>query len=65
MMNEMISMKDWDLARSFAKSPYEISNINQLEQMDKRNKTQTDNQNAVIILSNPDSSTIYKPRVRR
>lgn len=65
MMNEMISMKDWDLARSFAKSPYEISNINQLEQMDKRNKTQTDNQNAVIILSNPDSSTIYRPRVRR
>lgn len=65
MMNKMISMKDWDLARSFAKSPHEILNINQMEQVDKRNKDQADNQNAVIILSNPDSSPSYRPRVRR
>lgn len=65
MMNKMISMKDWDLARSFAKSSHEISNINQMEQVDKRNKEQADNQNMVIILSNPDSSPSYRPRVRR
>ena len=49
MMNEMINIKDWDLARSFAKSPYEISNINQVEQADKRNKEQVDHRNTVIV----------------
>lgn len=67
MMNKMISMKEWDLARSFAKSSYEFSNINQMEQADKRNKEQAYNQNAIIILSTPDASPSYsyRPRVHR
>lgn len=65
MMNKMISMKEWDLARSFARSSYEISNIAQMEQADKRIKAQMDSQNAVIILPTPDASYAYRPRVRR
>lgn len=67
MMNKMISMKEWDLARSFAKSSYEFSNINQMEQADKRNKEQAYNQNAIIILSTPDASPSYsyRPRAHR
>lgn len=63
LMNKMISIKDWDLARSFAKSPYEVSNINQLEQVDKRNKEQVDNQNTVILVPSPAPS--YRSHHRR
>jgi len=63
LMNKMISIKDWDLARSFAKSPYEVSNINQLEQVDKRNKEQVDNQNTVILFPSPAPS--YRSHYRR
>jgi DnaJ-class molecular chaperone with C-terminal Zn finger domain len=47
MMNKMISMKDWDLARSFAKTTYESSNIDRMEQADRRS--------AVLIIPNPNT----------
>lgn len=40
MMNNMISLKEWDNARSFAKTSYELSYINQMEQADKRAEQQ-------------------------
>lgn len=70
MMNKMISMKEWDLARSFAKSPYDVSTVNQMEQADNRNKEQVDyrnkeqvdNRNMVILL---DPSPSFRSRSRR
>lgn len=49
LMSQMISMKEWDTARGLAKTPYEISMINQQEQAAARTNVPVLNEYAVTV----------------